>query len=63
MRGALILGLFSLLAACSTVGGAGVRGTVAGRGEDWATRVAMAAEALDSGRAKVLLEKWIDLAV
>ncbi|AOL94915.1 anthranilate phosphoribosyltransferase [Porphyrobacter sp. LM 6] len=36
---------------------------VAGRGEDWATRVAMAAEALDSGRAKVLLEKWIDLAV
>ncbi len=36
---------------------------VAGRSEDWATRVAMAAEALDSGRAKVLLEKWIDLAV
>ncbi|WP_307511499.1 septal ring lytic transglycosylase RlpA family protein [Brevundimonas vesicularis] len=34
MRSALILGLFSLLAACSTVGGAGVRGTVAGRGED-----------------------------
>lgn len=34
VRGALILGLFSLLAACSTVGGAGVRGTVAGRGED-----------------------------
>ena len=33
VRGALILGLFSLLAACSTVGGAGVRGTVAGRGE------------------------------
>lgn len=34
VRRALILGLFSLLAACSTVGGAGVRGTVAGRGED-----------------------------
>ncbi|SDQ17175.1 septal ring lytic transglycosylase RlpA family protein [Brevundimonas sp. 374] len=34
VRGALVLGLFSLLAACSTVGGAGVRGTVAGRGED-----------------------------
>ncbi|MDQ1192910.1 rare lipoprotein A [Brevundimonas vesicularis] len=34
VRSALILGLFSLLAACSTVGGAGVRGTVAGRGED-----------------------------
>lgn len=34
VRGALILGLFSLLAACSTVGGAGVRGTGAGRGED-----------------------------
>lgn len=34
VRGALILGLFSLLAACSTVGGADVRGTVAGRGED-----------------------------
>jgi rare lipoprotein A len=34
VRGALILGLFSLLAACSTVGGAGVRGTVAARGED-----------------------------
>ena len=34
VRGALILGLFSLLAACSTVGGASVRGTVAGRGED-----------------------------
>ncbi|WP_313009817.1 septal ring lytic transglycosylase RlpA family protein [Brevundimonas vesicularis] len=34
VRGALILGLFSLLAACSTVGGAGVRETVAGRGED-----------------------------
>ncbi|KQR61648.1 septal ring lytic transglycosylase RlpA family protein [Brevundimonas sp. Leaf168] len=34
VRGALILGLFSLLAACSTVGGTGVRGTVAGRGED-----------------------------
>jgi len=34
VRGALILGLFSLLAACSTVGGAGLRGAVAGRGED-----------------------------
>ena len=34
VRGALILGLFSLLAACSTVGGAGMHGTVAGRGED-----------------------------
>jgi rare lipoprotein A len=34
VRRALILGLFSLLAACSTVGGAGVRGSVVGRGED-----------------------------
>lgn len=34
VRGALILGLFSLLAACSTVGGAGVRGSVAGRVEN-----------------------------
>lgn len=34
VRGALILGLSSLLAACSTVGGAGVRGSVAGRVEN-----------------------------
>lgn len=34
LRCALILGLFSLLAACSTVGGAGGSGAVAGRGED-----------------------------
>lgn len=35
---------------------------VAGRGAGWHDRVAMAAEALDSGRAKALLAKWIALA-
>lgn len=35
---------------------------VAGRGAGWRDRVAMAAEALDSGKAKALLAKWIDLA-
>lgn len=35
---------------------------VAGRGAGWRDRVAMAAEALDSGRAKALLDKWIALA-
>ena len=35
---------------------------VAGRGADWPSRAAMAAEALDSGRALALLEKWIALA-
>ena len=35
---------------------------VAGRGSDWHDRVAMAAEALDSGRALSLLEQWIALA-
>lgn len=35
---------------------------VAGRGTDWQGRAAMAAEALDSGRAKSLLEQWIALA-
>jgi len=36
---------------------------VAGIGNGWRERVALAAEALDSGRAKVLLERWISLAV
>lgn len=36
---------------------------VAGIGNGWRERVALAAEALDSGRAKVLLERWIALAV
>lgn len=36
--------------------------TVAGKGGGWRTRAAMAAEALDSGRALALLEKWIALA-
>lgn len=36
--------------------------TVAGRGSDWRDRAAMAAEALDSGAALALLEKWIALA-
>ena len=36
--------------------------TVAGRGNDWRERAAMAAEALDSGRALALLGRWIDLA-
>ena len=35
---------------------------VAGQGAGWHDRAAMAAEALDSGRAKALLEKWIALA-
>jgi anthranilate phosphoribosyltransferase len=35
---------------------------VAGRGAGWRDRVALAAEALDSGRAKALLDKWIALA-
>lgn len=35
---------------------------VAGHGADWQDRAAMAAEALDSGRAKALLENWIALA-
>jgi anthranilate phosphoribosyltransferase len=36
--------------------------TVAGRGASWPERAAMAAEALDSGAALALLEKWIALA-
>jgi len=36
--------------------------TVAGRGESWPQRAAMAAEALDSGAALALLERWIALA-
>jgi anthranilate phosphoribosyltransferase len=36
---------------------------VAGVGSGWHDRVAIAAEALDSGAARVLLEKWIALAV
>jgi anthranilate phosphoribosyltransferase len=36
--------------------------TVAGRGSDWRERAAMAAEALDSGAALALLERWIALA-
>jgi len=35
---------------------------VADRGAGWRDRAAMAAEALDSGRAKALLERWIDMA-
>ena len=35
---------------------------VAGRGSDWRDRAAMAAEALDAGRALALLERWIALA-
>ncbi|NJO13882.1 MAG: anthranilate phosphoribosyltransferase, partial [Rhizobiales bacterium] len=35
---------------------------VAGRGASWRDRAAMAAEALDSGRANALLAKWIALA-
>jgi anthranilate phosphoribosyltransferase len=35
---------------------------VAERGAGWRARAAMAAEALDSGRAQALLEKWIALA-
>jgi anthranilate phosphoribosyltransferase len=36
--------------------------TVAGRGNDWTERAAMAGEALDSGAAMGLLDKWIALA-
>jgi anthranilate phosphoribosyltransferase len=36
--------------------------SVAGRGTDWIERAAMAAEALDSGAALALLDKWIALA-
>ncbi len=36
--------------------------TVAGRGADWPERASMAAEALDSGAALALLERWIALA-
>jgi len=35
---------------------------VAGRTEDWSDGAAMAAEALDSGRAQALLANWIELA-
>ena len=35
---------------------------VANKGSDWADRVAMAAESIDSGRAKDLLQSWIALA-
>ncbi len=35
---------------------------VADRGAGWRDRAAIAAEALDSGRAKALLERWIDMA-
>jgi anthranilate phosphoribosyltransferase len=35
---------------------------VAGRGAGWRDRAAMAAESLDSGRAKALLERWIEMA-
>jgi len=36
---------------------------VAGVGNGWHDRAALAAEALDSGRARVLLERWIALAI
>ena len=36
--------------------------TVAGRGADWPECAAMAAEALDSGAAMGLLERWIEMA-
>lgn len=36
--------------------------TVAGRGAGWPERAAMAAEALDSGAAMGLLERWIEMA-
>ncbi|MEP5938929.1 MAG: anthranilate phosphoribosyltransferase [Erythrobacter sp.] len=35
---------------------------VAEKGNDWSDRVAMAAEAIDSGQARQLLERWIELA-
>ena len=37
--------------------------TVAGRGSDLQERVSIAAEAVDSGSARRLLEKWIEMAV
>lgn len=37
--------------------------SVAGKGADWPERVAIAAEALDSGRARDLLARWIEMAV
>ena len=36
--------------------------TVAGRGSNWTERAAMAGEALDSGAAMGLLDRWIALA-
>ncbi len=36
---------------------------VAGRTDDWTQGAEIAAEALDAGRAKVLLESWIEMAV
>ncbi|MGB3471996.1 MAG: anthranilate phosphoribosyltransferase [Erythrobacter sp.] len=36
---------------------------VAQMGDDWVERTALAAEAIDSGRARDLLAKWIELAV
>ncbi|GAA0766082.1 anthranilate phosphoribosyltransferase [Erythromicrobium ramosum] len=36
--------------------------TVAGRGNDWTERAAMAGEALNSGAAMGLLERWIEMA-
>ncbi|NBB25373.1 anthranilate phosphoribosyltransferase [Porphyrobacter sp. SLTP] len=36
--------------------------TVAGRGSNWTERAAMAGEALDSGAAMGLLERWIEMA-
>lgn len=36
---------------------------VADKGSDWTERVAMAADALDSGRAHDLLARWIEMAV
>jgi anthranilate phosphoribosyltransferase len=35
---------------------------VAGRTQDWAEGVAMAGEALDSGRAQNLMARWIEMA-
>lgn len=37
--------------------------SVAGRGSDWSERAAIAAEALDSGRARDRLARWIEMAV
>jgi anthranilate phosphoribosyltransferase len=36
---------------------------VAGKGENWSERVDLAAEALDTGRARDLLARWIEMAV